>query len=70
MDLRQQQITVGELLQDPRARGVFQRRFGRWMKHPMVRAAQSLTLAQLAEMAQVYLPRQTIDDTLRELREL
>ena len=50
MDLRQNQITVGELLQDPRARAVFQRRFGKWMKHPMVQAARSLTLGQLAEM--------------------
>ena len=51
-------------------RAVFQRRFGRWMKHPMVRAAQSLTLAQLAEMAAVYLPQKTIEDTLKELRAL
>ena len=70
MDLRQNQITVGELLQDPGARGVFQRRFGRWMKHPMVGAAHSLTLAQLAEMAAVYLPRKTIEDTIRELKGL
>ena len=55
MELRGNHITVAELLADPRSRAVFQRRFGRWMKHPMVRAAQSLTLAQLAEMAAVYL---------------
>ena len=40
------------------------------MKHPLVRAAQSLTLAQLAEMAAVYLPQKTIEDTLKELRAL
>ena len=70
MDLRNQTITVGELLDDPRARAVFQRRFGRWMKHPMVGAARSLTLEQLAEMAAVYLPQKVIQDTLRELRQL
>ena len=70
MDLRQNQITVGELLQDPRARAVFQRRFGKWMKHPMVQAAHSLTLGQLAEMAAVYLPKKTIQETIQELREL
>ena len=70
MDLRQNQITVGELLQNPRARAVFQRRFGKWMKHPMVGAARSLTLEQLAEMAAVYLPQKVIQDTLRELRQL
>ena len=66
MDLRQNQITVGELLQNPRARAVFQRRFGKWMKHPMVQAAHSLTLAQLSEM--VYLPKKTIEETIQELK--
>ena len=50
MDLRNQTITVGELLDDPKSRAVFQRRFGKLMKHPMVGAARSLTLRQLAEI--------------------
>ena len=70
MDLRNQTITVGELLDDPKSRAVFQRRFGKLMKHPMVGAARSLTLRQLAEMAAVYLPQKTIEDTLKELRAL
>lgn len=70
MDLRNQTITVRELLNDPRSRAVFQRRFGRLMKHPLVGAAQSLTLAQLCEMAAVYLPRKIIQDTLQELQQL
>jgi hypothetical protein len=70
VDLRNQTITVGELLDDPRARAVFQRRFGKWMRHPMVGAARTLTLRQLAEMAAVYLPQKTIQDTLRELEGL
>ena len=67
MDLRSRQITVGELLDNPRSRAVFQRRFGKFMKHPMVGAARSLSLAQLQEMAAVYLPQKTIQETLREL---
>ena len=70
MDLRNQTITVGELLDNPRSRAVFQRRFGKWMDHPMVKASRSLTLKQLAEMAAVYLPQKTIQDTLRELERL
>ena len=70
MDLRNQTITVGELLNDPRSRAVFQRRFGKLMRHPMVGAARTLTLKQLAEMAAVYLPQRTIQDTLRELEQL
>ncbi len=70
MDLRNQTITVGELLDNPRSRAVFQRRFGKFMKHPMVHAARSLTLSQLAEMAAVYLPQKTIQETLQELERL
>ena len=70
MDLKGKQITVGELLDDPRSRGVFQRRFGKWMKHPMVKASRTLTLSQLEEMAAVWLPRKTIQETLEELRRL
>ena len=70
MDLRNKQITVGELLDNPKSKAVFQRRFGRFMKHPMVSAARTLSLDQLAEMASIYLPKKTIDDTLRELEQL
>ena len=70
MDLRNQTITVGELLNDPRSRAVFPRRFGKLMRHPMVGAAHSLTLRQLAEMAAVYLPQKVIQETLEELRRL
>ena len=70
MDLRNKSITVGELLDNPKSRAVFQRRFGKMMNHPMVGAARTLTLAQLTEMAAVYLPKKTIQDTLRELEGL
>ena len=70
MDLRNQSITVGELLGDPRSRAVFQRRFGKLLRHPLAGAAHSLTLAQLAEMAAVYLPQKTIQETIRELEQL
>lgn len=70
MDLRGKQISVGELLDDPRSKAVFQRRFGKFMKHPMVGAARSLSLAQLQEMAAVYIPPKTIQETLRELEQL
>ena len=70
MDLRNKQITVGELLDNPNSRAVFQRRFGKFMNHPMVGAARSLSLGQLQEMAAVYIPQKTIQETLRELERL
>lgn len=70
MDLRNKTITVGELLDNPRSKAVFQRRFGKFMKHPMVNAARSLSLVQLQEMAAVYLPQKTIQETIKELEQL
>ena len=70
MDLRGNKITVAELLDDPRSAAVFQRRFGKWLKHPMVAAGRSLTLGQLMELAGVYLPQKTIPDTWKELQSL
>jgi len=68
MDLKNQKITVGELLDDPRSRAVFQRRFGHLMNSPLVRAGRSLTLEQLIALASAKLPRQVIQETLEELR--
>ena len=61
LDLRNNTITVGELLDNRASRSVFQRRFGK---------SRSLTLAQLAEMAAVWLPQRTIQETIQELRQL
>ena len=68
MDLRNQKITVGELLDDPRSRGVFQRRFGQMLNTPLVQAGRSLTLEQLVTLAGTKLPQRVIRETLEELR--
>ena len=70
MDLKHQTITLGELLDDPRSRAVLQRRFGPLLRHPLAGPSRSLTLKQAAEMAAVFLPPKTIQDTLRELEGL
>lgn len=70
MDLKRNQITLAQLMADPKAKAVLQRRFGSYLKHPMAKAAGSLTLAQLMEMGAVYLPQKTIQETVRELSAL
>lgn len=70
MDLRNQTITVAELMDNPSSKAVFQRRFGKLMLHPMVEASRTLTLKQLVEMAGVWLPHKVIQDTLGELQKL
>ena len=68
MDLRNKKITVGELLDDPRSRAVFQRRFGMLMRNPLVEAGRSLTLEQLIALASAKLSRKVIEETLEELK--
>lgn len=70
MDLKRNQITLAQLMADPKAKAVLQRRFGPYLKHPMAKAAGSLTLAQLMEMGAVYLPQKTIQETVREISAL
>lgn len=70
MNLKNDQITVRELMADPRSKAVLEKRFGQWMKHPLFGAAQTLTLEQLTGMAKVYLPQKLIQSTLEELKRL
>ena len=70
MDLKNGRITVGELLDNPASRGVFQRRFPMVMKHPMMGAARTVTLEQLIAFARGYIPQKKIEETLEELRHL
>ena len=68
LQLRNNKITVGELLDDPRSRAVFQRRFGHLLRSPMVEAGRSLTLEQLIALAGTKLPPHVIRETLEELK--
>lgn len=70
MDLRNNQITMGELLADPKARKVLERRFPHVMGRPVVMAAESLTLTQVIKLTAAYVPQGVVQDTLRELRTL
>ena len=70
MNLRNKQITLGELWDDPRARGVFRRRFPMIMKHPVRGAARTVTLEQLADFLTGWLPPPLIAEVLRELEKV
>ncbi len=67
MDLRKQQITVGELLDHPGARNVLTRRFPFVFRKNISQAARSVTLEQLIALVGGFLPQRTVTETLREL---
>lgn len=68
MNLKNNKITVGELLDYAPAKAVFQRRFPMAMRHPMLGAARTVTLEQLISMAGNYIPQKKIQETLEELK--
>lgn len=70
MNLRNNKITVGELLDYAPAKAVFQKRFPMAMRHPMIGAARTVTLEQLISVAGAYIPQKTIEETLNELRKV
>lgn len=70
MDLRNNQITLGELWDHPKARGVFQRRVPMLMKHPVQGAARTVTLQQLADFLMSWLPAKLIQDVMKDLQKV
>lgn len=67
MDLRNMNITVGELMDHPPARKVLQKRFPIVAKHPPEGEARTVTLAQLLAFAAPYIPKIMISEALKEL---
>lgn len=70
MDLKNNKITVGELLDDPRAKAVFQRRFPLVLRHPLLGASRTVTLEQLISIAGAYVSKKAVEETLEELKSL
>lgn len=70
MDLKNNQITLGALLDNPKSRAVLQRRFGALLSHPMLSMARNMTLQQIISMAGNQISPQVISQTLQELKNL
>ena len=68
MDLKNNKVTVGELMDHPGARTVLQRRFPTLLKHPMMGAARTITLEQILAVAREYVPQKKLDEALNDLR--
>lgn len=70
MDLRGNQITVGELLANPRARQVLQQHFPQAFRLPVLTKSGTMTLATAIKLGAAYVPRKAIQEALEELRAL
>lgn len=70
MDLRNNQITLGELWDNPRSRSVFQKRIPMLAKHPVKGAARTVTLEQLADFMASWVPQAMISGVVQDLKKL
>lgn len=71
MNLRNNQITVGEVLSNPRARAMMQRQFPILFRNQMMlRRAWNMPLSQAMNMASRYVSPSVINQTLDQLRAL
>ncbi len=70
MDLRNNQITLGELWDDPRSRAVFQKRLPIIAKHPVKGAARTVTLQQLADFMGGWVPAAMVNGVVQDLKKL
>ena len=70
MNLRNNQITLGELWDDPRSRAVFQKRIPLISKHPVKGAARTVTLEQLMDFLARWVPQTMINGVVQDLKRL
>jgi uroporphyrinogen-III synthase len=70
MDLKHNQITIGELLADPRARQVLTKRFPHVIGRPIVAASGNMTVERAMKLGSAYVPKAYLQETLAELKRL
>lgn len=70
MDLRENQITLGELWDNPRSRAVFQKKIPMLAKHPVKGAARTVTLEQLADFMASWVPNMMVNGVIQDLKRL
>lgn len=70
MDLRNNEITVGEIIENPRAKALLKKEFPEVMNPIMLQFARRMTLAQILGMAKDRYTPDKINRVLGELRNI
>lgn len=68
MDLREGQITVREILQNPKARALLEREFPALMRSPMLHMASTMPLYVVMNNARRYLSPQKLQQLVSQLK--
>ncbi|WP_296629254.1 hypothetical protein [uncultured Negativibacillus sp.] len=70
MNLKNYNITVGEVLQNPQARALLQRELPMIMRHPMLPMANAIPLRDIINNAGGYVSQKKIQSILQQLERL
>ena len=70
MNLKNYNITVGEVLQNPQARALLQRELPMIMRHPMLPMANAIPLRGIINNAGGYVSQKKIQSILQQLERL
>ncbi|MEA5039463.1 MAG: hypothetical protein VB086_06455 [Clostridiaceae bacterium] len=70
MDLRNGNITLREILANPRAKALLQREFSQMVSGPMLMIGQGMSLNRILTHVGGKVSKQKLDDVLRQLREM
>lgn len=71
MDLQQYQITLGQVLSNPRAKQLLASQFPQMFNNPaLLRRAWNMPLYQVMQQARRFVPQQKIQQVLRQLEAL
>lgn len=70
LNLRNNQITIGELLRNDDSRKILQREFPELINNRMIRMASNMSLRRVLQYTRGQVPQSKIDEILEELRRL
>lgn len=70
MDLKNYNITVGELLSNPKSKAVLKAEFPQYVNHPLVNFASYMPLKKVLDYAKGKVPQKKINKTLEKLKQI
>lgn len=70
MDLKNNKIMIGELLDYPPAVAAFKKRFPLMLRHPVTGAARTVTLEQALDFARDRMPPQKLNELVEEWKRI
>lgn len=70
MDLKNNQITVREILANPKAKEIVIKEYPELLKNPMIGMFQNMTLESLIKYAKGIIPQNKIDQIMNQLKSI